>query len=113
MTSKQETRAVSLPNGVVAHFEVSVPAGESAPKPESYTNVGFKELSFEGVIGAVEGVASVIGETLKKVKPTSAAVELGVELAVKEGKLLAVFVQGEGKANLKVTLTWGSAEAKQ
>ncbi len=93
-------REVTLPNGAKAHFELSSSA-------DGYTDVASSDLSFSGVLDAVEGVALALGETMKKLKPKSATVEFGVELGLKEGKLLAIFLQGEGKANLKVQLTWG------
>jgi hypothetical protein len=96
-----ETQAVTLPDGTIAHFEVSRTASAG------YADVAFSDYSFKGVLESLEGLAATLGETLKKAKPRSASVELGVELSAKEGKLLAVFVQGEGKANLKITLTWG------
>ena len=103
MSDRIESRAVTLPNGAVAHFEVSTAAGS-----DGYGDVAFGKLNFDGVLEAVEGVAGALGATMKKLGPRSASVELGVELSAKEGKLLAVFVQGEGKANLKIKLDWGS-----
>lgn len=103
MQGSTETRAVKLPDGTTAHFEIS----RADATDTGYSDVAFSELTFSGVLNAIEGLASTLGNTLKKVKPHSASVELGVELAAKEGKLLAVFVQGEGKANLKITLEWG------
>jgi hypothetical protein len=100
MTRTTQPRRVVLPSGGVAYFEVTEPAA-------GYADVAFSDLTFEHVLEAVEGVASALGNTLKKLKPSSASVELGVELSAKEGKLLAIFVQGEGKANLKITLEWG------
>jgi len=41
------------------------------------------------------------------VKPQRASVEFGIEIAASEGKLLAVVVRGDAKANLKITLEWG------
>lgn len=102
MAEHKDTCAVTLPNGAVAHFEVSAAAGA-----EGCGDVAFGPLSFDGVVAAIEGVAGALGATMKKLGPKSATVELGVELSAKEGKLLAVFVQGEGKANLKITLEWG------
>ena len=103
MAEHTETRAVTLPNGAIAHFEVS-----AVPGAQGYENVAFAPLSFDGVVAAIEGVAGELSTAMKKLGPKSASVELGVELSAKEGKLLAVFVQGEGKANLKITLEWGS-----
>jgi hypothetical protein len=102
MSEAVEVRAVTLPSGAVAHFEVSNPEGA-----EGYGDVAFGPLEFGGVLEAIEGVAGGLGATMKKLGPKSASVEVGVELSAKEGKLLALFVQGEGKANLKIKLEWG------
>ncbi len=45
--------------------------------------------------------------TLKRVKPSKAIVEFGIEIAASEGRLIAVVVKGDAKANLKITLEWG------
>ena len=102
MAKRNQTCAVTLPNGATAHFEVS-----DMPGADDYADVAFAPFNFQDVVDAVEGVAGALGTTMKKLAPKSASVELGVELSAKEGKLLAVFVQGEGKANLKITLEWG------
>lgn len=102
MTHPNRSSAVTLPNGAVAHFEIS-----HLPGSDGYGNVSAVPLSFDGVVAAIEGVAGALGATMKKLAPKSASVEMGVELTVKEGKLAALFVQGEGKANLKITLEWG------
>ena len=103
MTERNRTCAVTLPNGALAYFEV-----RDLPGADGYADVASLPLSFDGVVGAIEGVAGALGDAMRRLGPNKASVELGVELSAKEGKLLAVFVQGEGKANLKITLEWGA-----
>lgn len=65
------------------------------------------QFDFEHVSGTLEGVAQAIRSGLLKVKPTRTTVELGIDLAVKNGKLTGMLVEGEANASLKVTLEWG------
>ena len=44
--------------------------------------------------------------TLDKVRPQKAKIEFGIEVAMKEGQLTALLVQGTATANLKITLEW-------
>lgn len=103
MTERNRTCAVKLPNDAIAYFEI-----RDLPGAQGYADVASLPLSFDGVIGAIEGVAGALGKAMRNLGPKTASVELGVELSAKEGKLLAIFVQGEGKANLKITLEWGA-----
>lgn len=79
--------------------------------------VGTASRGLEGLPGgleakdlgpSLEGLAQVVHGAFEKVKPDKATVELAIEVGVESGKLTALWVKGEGKANLKVTLTWGS-----
>ena len=102
MTKKSETRAVALPNGFVAYFEIT------DIKSQGGDGDIFEALYFQSVLDSVEGVASALETTMRKLPLKNASVEFGVPLSAKEGKLLAVFVEGERKANFKITLKWGS-----
>ncbi len=64
-------------------------------------------LDFEGVTDAIEALTGAIATTINKVKPDKATVELGLDIAVKSGKLTALLVEGTGKGNIKITLQWG------
>jgi hypothetical protein len=101
MSERRNIQKVSLPDGTDAYFEIS-------PSLDSYPEVAGKgSLSFEDILKSVEGVAGALGDTIKRLSPSRSAIEFGVEIGIKEGQLLAFFVQGESKANLKVTLEWG------
>lgn len=64
---------------------------------------------FRDVTDKIESIAEAVIETLKKVKPQSASVEFGIEMAVESGQLTALLVKGTGTANLKITLQWGDS----
>ncbi len=89
---------VALPNGHIMQVE--------ATTHESLEAVGFEAKTFDGVIGAIEGIAMAVQQALVKVKPKKATVELGLEVGVEAGQLTALLVKGSGKANLKISLTW-------
>jgi len=93
---------VALPNGATIYVAATMLGGEQ--------DVAFERLSFQAVSEAIEGISSSIVQALKKVKPSKASVELGLEIAVDEGALTALLVKAGGKANLKVTLEWGAQE---
>jgi hypothetical protein len=70
--------------------------------------VGWRDVfDFEGVSGTLEGIAQAVRSGLEKVTPSRTTVELGIELAVKNGKLTGLIVEGDASASLKVTLEWG------
>lgn len=99
---------VVLPNNTTALVRVTDldEDGQVAEK------VGWQEaFDFAGVSSALEGIAKGIRSGLEKVTPAKTTVELGIELALKNGKLTGLIVEGGGKASLKVTLEWGKESA--
>jgi hypothetical protein len=96
---------VVLPNQTVALVR-AVELDEGGGGAEK---VGWRDtFDFEHVAGTLEGVAQAIRSGLEKVRPTRTSVELGIELAVKNGKLTGMLVEGEANASLRVTLEWDS-----
>lgn len=63
-------------------------------------------LPFQELMRGIEAVAESFGDSLKKIQPSKASVEFGVEVALEAGKLMAVICQGSGKANFTITLEW-------
>jgi hypothetical protein len=102
-----ETALIRLPNGSTIRVEAS----SIAPKGDSDVSLPIGLLTTENLSSAIEGLSELMLESLKKVKPTKASVELALEIAVESGKLTALWVKGSGKANLKVTLEWGGGLA--
>ena len=95
---------VVLPNGATA----LVRATDLDADAQVAQKVGWKDiLSFEGVSGTLEGIAQAVRSGLEKATPSKTTVELGIELAVKSGKLTGLIVEGDADASLKVTLEWG------
>ena len=96
---------VVLPNGRVAFVQAANldAGGHGAAK------VGRKDIFFyEDVSGTLEGIARMVRSGLEKVKPSKTTVELGIQLAVSNGKLTSLIVEGKAEASLKVTFEWGT-----
>lgn len=99
---------VKLPNNTVALVRVVDEDGPSGPAQK----VSAKEVfDLEHVSGPLEGIAQAVRSGLEKAKPDKTTVELGIQLAVKSGKLTSLLVEGQADASLKVTLEWASEPA--
>ncbi|ONK09549.1 CU044_2847 family protein [Streptomyces sp. MP131-18] len=104
--AEEKTVDIELPNGKLMMARVQQLDGASPRGPQ---DVGFDRLlSLEAVGEALEGVGAVIVASLERIKPSKAVVEFGLELGVKGGSLVSVFVDSGSKASLKVTLEWES-----
>ncbi|GAA2632245.1 CU044_2847 family protein [Actinomadura fulvescens] len=98
--AETEIVELELPDGGV----IAVRAERVGPRG---TNIGLKEtLSFSAVSSALRGIAADVHQAVQAVQPDVAEVEFGLELAVKNSKLMCMLVDGEGKATLRVRLEW-------
>jgi len=96
---------VVLPNKTLA----LVQAADLDEGGHGAAKVSRKDIfDFEDVSGTLEGIARVVRSGLEKVKPSKTTVELGIQLAVKNGKLTGLIVEGKAEASLKVTFEWGT-----
>lgn len=95
-------------HGVV--FYVQVRDAESSGGRGASTAALTEKLSFEGVANTVRAIAGELHAALEAVCPDEASVEFGLDVSAKSGRLTGLLVEGEGKASLKVTLTWKRAE---
>ena len=94
---------VVLPNQAVA----LVCAADLDQGGQVAEKVGWKDtFDFANVSGTLEGVAQAVRSGLEKVAPSKTTVELGIQLAIKNGKLTGLIVEGKADASLKVTLEW-------
>jgi hypothetical protein len=95
---------VVLPNGTVAFVQ----AADLDAGGHGTAKVGRKDIfDFEDVSGTLEGIARAVRSGLQKVTPSKTTVELGIQLAVRNGKLTGLLVEGKAEASLKVTFEWG------
>ena len=96
---------VSLPNNTVAFVQA---ADLDADRYDA-AKAGRKDVfNFDDVSGTLEGIARAVRSGLQKVTPSKTTVELGIQLALKNGKLTGLIVEGKAEASLKVTLEWGA-----
>lgn len=102
--TETEIVPVVLANGTTVRIEATSLGGRE--------KVGVLDAqSFKELTDSIEGIAATLSETLQRVKPDAATVEFGVEVGIESGNLTALIVKGTGKANLKITLAWGSEQA--
>jgi len=94
---------VSLPNQTVALVQAADldEGGHDAQKAGRQDIFDFADVS-----GTLEGIARAVRSGLEKVTPSKTTVELGIQLALKNGKLTGLIVEGKAEASLKVTLEW-------
>ena len=104
MESRSERLRVLLPNGT----EIWAEAQTVGPREAEV--VGFDglkaALSLDSLRSAIEGMGTLALSALEKAKPDEVSVEFGLELAVDNGQITALWVKGAGKANLRITLSW-------
>jgi hypothetical protein len=105
MERPPSTIPLRLPNGVVIRAETT-PLTPVTRERDVARGPVLEPEEFSGVMGAVEGIASSLADTMERLRPSEASIEFGLELAVETGKLTALLVKGSSKANLKITLTW-------
>jgi hypothetical protein len=116
---------VALPNGAVAlvraaDLDEGTGSGQVAEKAGYWREEERADIwrdrekggwpdafDLDGVSKTLEGIANAVRSGLVKVKASKTTVELGIDLAVKSGKLTALVVEGGAAASLKVTLEWG------
>jgi hypothetical protein len=91
---------VDLGGGTVVTFE--------ARSLDREQQTSTKLPSFDDVALTITSLAQSLSGAITAAKPQKASVEFGVEVAVESGQLTALIVKGGAKANLKITLTWGS-----
>ena len=94
---------VDLPNGTRALVRAN---DLDEPTRGATKTSALSAFDFDEVSGVLEGLSVALRQALAKASPDKVTVELGLELAVKSGKLTGLLVEGEGTASLAVTLEW-------
>ncbi|MFM9446376.1 CU044_2847 family protein [Streptomyces acidiscabies] len=106
---------VALPDGTPVWARISgtgeLRAPSAPPGQLSYSDTGFTErveAGVESLHSLITGVAHSLAGPLRAVRPDEASVEFGIELTAKAGKVVGLLADGEAKAAITVTLTWGA-----
>lgn len=97
---------IALPNGATALAQVRRLDGAGATKTAALPRFDFADVG-----RVVEGVAESIKGAVAKAAPDKVTVTLGLELAVKNGKLSGLVVEGQGKGSIAITLEWHGADS--
>jgi hypothetical protein len=99
---------VDLPNGARALVRATdlEGTGTGATKTSAH-----RPFDFNDVAATLDGLSVALRDALARAAPDKVSIELGLELAVKSGKLTALLVEGSGTASLAVTLEWNAGAA--
>ena len=76
---------------------------------ETESDVSDRLQRLDKVTAAIEKVSEALTHAWDRVGPSRASVEFHLEFAWSAGELLAMFVQGDTRTSLKVTLEWEKA----
>ena len=103
--SQVEVIPIELGDGLVLMAEARVPAtaGES--------EIVSMDKTLDAVTDAVRRVGEGLVDAMKAIGPKKFTIQLGFDLTVKEGQLVALLVSGSGTASIKVTLEWERSAA--
>jgi ribosomal protein L21E len=96
-----ETQEIRLANGALVYIKVPPSLSKGQPVP----------TDFSSVVGTIEGISSSLIDVWKKIKPSKATVEFGLQLEGGSGQVLALFANAKTTAHITVTLEWGGADA--
>lgn len=97
---------IELPDGTVVWARVS---GSEFLGADGPSNVGTGQrmaTAVEGMTELVQGVAGSLRDAVRAVAPDEVSVQFGLELSAATGKLVSLLADGEGRASIKVALTW-------
>ncbi|TDF39302.1 hypothetical protein EYS14_07195 [Alteromonadaceae bacterium M269] len=98
MTRRSEILPLKINDETKLFAEVTHLGGEE--------DVAISDLNIDSTIDAIKGIASKIHGVLETVSPQEVAVEFGVKLAAKSGKVTGLLVEGSGDASFKISLKW-------
>jgi len=111
MDRRSERILVQLPNGAKIWAEVQ----DVGPKEVEVA--GFDRLkdalSLDSLRDAIQGLGTMALMAIENIEPELVSVEFGLELAVDNGQITALWVKGSAKANLKITLSWKRQDSKK
>lgn len=100
--SQLEPVRVELGGNVVAFVEAHVPPAAAGGEVE----IASLKQTFESVTESIRDISARLVEAVKAAAPDKATLELGFDLTMENGVLVAFLVKGTGTASIKVTLEW-------
>jgi hypothetical protein len=98
-------------DGSVILVEAHVPASED---PSGEEEVGALSHAFDSICDSLGEATTKLAGALRSLAPDEVTLELGFDVALENGVLVAFLVKGTGTASIKVTVTWkdGTPAAK-
>ncbi len=105
--------SVQLPSGQVIQVAVhdSDLLKPSGPRDVGLGDAAVQIMQLPDFVETVDGVLDMVRTAVSRARPDTVAVEFGVEINVKTGKLVSVLTEAGGKCHLKLTATWGKDSA--
>jgi hypothetical protein len=91
---------IQLPTGEVLWAKVTVDG------PQNVASAGLQRLDVEELSQTVRGLSASLHRAVGSLAPDEVAVEFGLELALKSGKVVSMLAEAGATASIKVTLGW-------
>lgn len=101
--TRTEIVPVQLANGTTMKVQATALGGD-----EDVLDLQ-KVFPFKEVTDTIEGIADAMIASLRKIKPSKASVEFGIELGLESGALTTLLVKGTGSSNIKIVLEWSNS----
>ncbi len=112
--AKGTVAPIDLGSGMQLFVSTELDVDAAAPQSTLQHIGNVARPDFAQVAAVIERIGSDLLSGIRKIKPTKATVEFGVDVALQTPKLLAaVLVNGEAKADIRVTLEWSAARDEE
>ena len=79
------------------------------PDRGTIEDVGARVVDFAAVAGILQEVGQLLKDVLRPLRPSEVAVDIGLSVSVKTGRVLVLFGEAAAEATVKVTLKWDLA----
>lgn len=100
------SQPITLSNGTTILVDV---ASDGPVKKSSV----LESLQLQPVVAQLEGLTQDLKSALVAARPDRTKLELALDLSVKEGKGLSLFLRGDAKASIKITCEWDKPASAQ
>ncbi len=104
MGMNRELIPIQLDGETVVYGVVRIIEGEE--------EVAFDALSFDGFTDSIQKLTVKLASVFDSVKPDKATLAFGVELAVQNGALTALFGSAKTSGGLKIQLEWSRRDER-
>jgi hypothetical protein len=98
---------VRMPSGQAVWVRAA--DADDGPKDVNLGATAVELVQLPGFTETVQGVITSVRGALQRYRPDTVAVEFGIELNARTGRVLSVLAEAGAKTHIKVTATWGAA----